>query len=55
MRLTASKGDLVHITGRVRQNQYEADGAARYGVDMIVDGIAVLAKANDKPTDEDRG
>ena len=54
-RLTASKGDLVHITGRVRQNQYEADGAARYGVDLIVDGIAVLAKANDKPTDEDRG
>ena len=26
-RLTASKGDLVHITGRVRQNQYEAGGS----------------------------
>ena len=25
-RLTASKGDLVHISGRVRQNQYEAGG-----------------------------
>ena len=32
-----------------------ADGAARYGVVMIVDGIAVLAKANDKPSGEDRG
>src|SRR3546814_14869138 len=26
-RLTASKGDLVHIIGRVRQNQYEAGGS----------------------------
>jgi single-strand DNA-binding protein len=52
-RLTkAEKGDLVRITGRVRQASYDADGATRYGVDMIADGFAVLAKANGKPTDE---
>src|SRR3546814_9100663 len=32
-RLTAAKGDLVHIIGRVRQNQYEAGGSTHYGVD----------------------
>jgi single-strand DNA-binding protein len=50
----AEKGDLVRITGRVRQTSYEADGAARYGVDMIADGFAVLAKVSGTPTDEDR-
>src|SRR3546814_18960581 len=29
-RLTASKGDLVHIIGRVRQNQYEAGGRRQH-------------------------
>lgn len=48
----AEKGDLVRITGRVRQTSYEAEGSTRYGVDMIADGFAVLAKANGKPTDE---
>ncbi|MEQ1539232.1 MAG: single-stranded DNA-binding protein [Sphingorhabdus sp.] len=48
----AEKGDLARITGRVRQVSYDADGATRYGVDMIADGFAVLAKANGKPTDE---
>src|SRR3546814_12107917 len=28
-RLTAAKGDLVHIIGRVRQNQYEARSEER--------------------------
>jgi hypothetical protein len=27
----------------------------RYGVDMIADGFAVLAKANGKPTDDTGG
>lgn len=48
----AEKGDLVRITGRVRQASYDADGVTRYGVDMIADGFALLAKANGKPTDE---
>lgn len=48
-----AKADLVRITGRVRQTSYEADGATRYGVDMIADGLAILAKASGKPADDD--
>ena len=48
----ATNGDLVRITGRVRQTSYEAEGTTRYGVDMIADGFAVLAKASGKPADE---
>ncbi len=59
----AATGDLVRITGRVRQTSYEAEGATRYGVDMIADGFAILAKhalsdgegACGKPADEDAG
>ena len=49
----ADTGDLVRVTGRVRQSRYEAEGATRYGVDMIADGFAFLAKANGKPSDEE--
>lgn len=48
----AEKGDLVRITGRVRQTSYEAEGTTRYGVDMIADGIGILAKASGKPADD---
>jgi single-strand DNA-binding protein len=51
----ADTGDLVRVTGRVRQSSYEAEGATRYGVDMIADGFAILAKANGKPTDDTSG
>ena len=47
-------GDLIRVTGRVRQSSYEAEGQTRYTVDLLADGIAVLAKANGKPTDEER-
>ena len=47
----ADTGDLVRITGRVRQSSYEAEGQTRYCVDLLADGIAILAKA----TDEERG
>ena len=48
----AATGDLVRITGRVRQTSYDAEGATRYGVGMIADGLAILAKASGKPADE---
>ena len=48
-----SKGDLVHVTGRVRQSRYDREGQTVYGVDLIVDRIAVIAK-NGKPADHDR-
>lgn len=52
-RLTKSAtGDLVRITGRVRQTSYEAEGATRYSVDMIADGFAILVKASGKAAEE---
>lgn len=50
----ADTGDLVRITGRVRQSSYEAEGKIRYTVDLLADGLAVLAKANGKPSDQER-
>lgn len=38
------KGELVHVTGRVRQNSYDAAEGKRYTVELIADGFAVLAK-----------
>jgi integrase len=51
--MTASKGDLVHITGRVRQNSYEANGTTHYRVDLIAEGIAILAKKDGGPVEDD--
>ena len=48
----ATNGDLVRITGRVRQTSYEAEGTTRYGVDMIADGFAILARASGKPVED---
>jgi single-strand DNA-binding protein len=50
----ADTGDLVRITGRVRQSSCEAEGQTRYTVDLLADGLAVLAKANGKPSDQER-
>src|SRR3546814_15047471 len=35
----AQKGDLVHITGRVRQNSYDTAEGRRYPVELIADGF----------------
>ncbi|WP_340267630.1 single-stranded DNA-binding protein [Sphingobium mellinum] len=48
-----AKGDLVHITGRIRQSRYDREGQTVYGVDLIVDRLAVIAK-NGRPADDDR-
>ena len=37
------------------QHSYEAEGSTRYGVDMIADSFAVLAKAGGKPAEDDAG
>ena len=44
---TASKGDLVHVTGRVRQNSFEKDGQTIYTVELIADSFSVLTSAPD--------
>lgn len=38
------KGDLVHITGRVRQSRFDKDGGTQYGVDLIAERIATLIR-----------
>lgn len=43
----AGKGDMVHVTGRVRQSQYEKDGETVYGVDLIADSFSVLARQDE--------
>lgn len=44
----AGKGDLVHITGRVRENQYGgAEGTdTTYRTELIADTFSILAKAS---------
>ena len=46
------KGDLVHVTGRVRQTRYEQNGETVYGVDLIAERMGVIVK-NGKPADRD--
>ena len=47
----AATGDLVRITGRVRQTSYDVEGATRYGVDLIAEGFAIIAGGRGKPAD----
>jgi single-strand DNA-binding protein len=47
-----NSGDLVHISGRVRQTKYDRQGETVYGVDLIADAFAILAN-NGKPADDD--
>ena len=48
----AGKGDLVHVTGRVRQQKYEREGAMHYTVDLIADSFSVLARRGDNESDD---
>ena len=43
-----SKGDLVHVRGRVRQNSYERDGQRIYTVDLIGVEFGRLAQAAER-------
>lgn len=45
-------GDLIHISGRVRQTKYDRQGETIYGVDLIADAFATLAY-NGKPAEDD--
>ena len=48
----AGKGDLVHITGRVRQNSFERDGISSYSVDLIAEDFSILATAKSGELDD---
>jgi single-strand DNA-binding protein len=47
-----TKGDLVHVRGRVRQNRFEKDGETQFTVDLIADEIARLAKVGEGSEDD---
>ncbi|WP_084601422.1 single-stranded DNA-binding protein [Novosphingobium acidiphilum] len=40
------QGDLVHITGRVRQNRFEKNGETQYTVDLVAERIGTLFRKN---------
>lgn len=46
----AGKGDMVHITGRVRQTSYEREGATVYNTDLVADSFSVLHRADGETT-----
>ena len=48
---SAEVGDLVHVTGRVRQSSYEREGATIYGVDLLADSFSVLARKSEPAPD----
>jgi single-strand DNA-binding protein len=41
----AEKGDLVHITGRLRETSHGEGAEATYRTEVIADSFSVLAKA----------
>lgn len=43
-----SKGDLVHVRGRLRQNSFERDGQRIYTVDLIALELGRLAQASER-------
>ena len=43
---SAAKGDLVHITGRVRENSHGEGTEVAYKTELIADTFSILAKAD---------
>jgi single-stranded DNA-binding protein len=43
-----SKGDLVHVRGRLRQNSFERDGQRVYTVDLIALELGRVAQASER-------
>jgi single-strand DNA-binding protein len=41
----AGKGDMVHVTGRIKQTSYEREGATIYGTDLVADTFSVLNRS----------
>lgn len=46
----AEEGDLVHITGRVRENNHSGENGITYKTELIADSFSVLAR---KMSDQD--
>lgn len=40
----SAKGDMVHVTGRVKQTSYDRDGQTIYNTDLVADSYSVLVR-----------
>ena len=47
------KGDLVKITGRMRQSSFEKDGSRVFSTDLIAYTIEFVARANGQTTEKE--
>jgi single-strand DNA-binding protein len=47
---TVHKGDLVMVTGKIKQRDWEKDGVKRTSADIVADEVAQVVKANVKAT-----
>ena len=45
---SAAKGDLVHITGRVRESNHGEGNDVSYRTELIADTFSILAKSGDE-------
>ena len=45
-----TKGDLVHVRGRLRQSSYERNGIRVYTVDLVASSFSRLAQGSDRVT-----
>jgi len=43
-----TKGDLVHVRGRLRQSSYERNGSRVYTVDLVASSFSRLAQGSDR-------
>jgi single-strand DNA-binding protein len=43
-----TKGDLVHVRGRLRQSSYERNGSRVYAVDLAASSFSRLAQGSDR-------
>jgi single-stranded DNA-binding protein len=43
-----TKGDLVHVRGRIRQNSYERNGSRVYTVDLVANSFSRLVQGSDR-------
>ncbi len=46
------KGDLVKITGRIRQSSYEKDGRRVYATDLIATSVELASRRKEAKADE---
>lgn len=51
----AEEGDLVHITGRTRENSHSGDAGIVYKTELIADSFSILARKMDEQDNLKRG